>query len=331
MGTPSSYTLDLGDNKGMRVRIAVLCLLTVLGLSAQAPKAVPAQTPKAADSWKTSETLGDVDLSSLTAVQKKAVLKLVREQDCSCQCGMKTAECIMKDSNCSYSRALAKVAIQGVKDGKSLIEISKLMDASPKAHRPKILEAPVAIPVAGSPVRGPADARITLVEFSDFECPFCSAAVKQVDVVMAAYPKDVKLIYKQFPLSMHPHAQFAAEASLAAGEQGKFWEMYDLLFKNFQRLSRENVMLWAKQLGLDVDKFKADIDSRKFKPVVDKDLADGEAAGVYGTPAFYINGKQYNGEVSLAALKPILAAELKGETKDAKAEDKKEEKAAETN
>jgi protein-disulfide isomerase len=228
---------------------------------------------------------------------------------------MKTAECILKDTNCSYSRAIAKIAIQGVKDGKSLIEISKLMDASPKAHRPKLLEAPVNIPVDGSPVRGPADARITLVEFSDFECPFCSAAVKQVDTVMAAYPKDVKLIYKQFPLSMHPHAELSAEASLAAREQGKFWEMYEVLFKNFQRLSRENVLTWAKQLGLDMDKFKADLDSHKFKAVVDKDLADGEAAGVYGTPSFYINGKQYNGEVSLAALKPILAAELKGENK----------------
>jgi protein-disulfide isomerase len=299
----------------MRLRIALLCLLTGLAALAQSPNP---------DAWKTAETLNDVDLSGLTAVQKKAALKILREQDCSCQCGMKTAECILKDTNCSYSRAIAKIAIQGVKDGKSLIEISKLMDASPKAHRPKLLEAPVNIPVDGSPVRGPADAKITLVEFSDFECPFCSAAVKQVDIVMAAYPKDVKLIYKQFPLSMHPHAELTAEASLAAREQGKFWEMYEVLFKNFQRLSRENVLTWAKQLGLDMDKFKADLDSHKFKAVVDKDLADGEAAGVYGTPSFYINGKQYNGEVSLAALKPILAAELKGENKT-------ETKAAATN
>jgi len=300
----------------MRLRIAVLCFLAALTLGAQTPP--PAATaPSAADAWKTSETLGNVDLSDLTPVQKKAVLKIVREQDCSCQCGMKTAECIMKDLNCSYSRALAKIAIQGVKDGKSLIEISKLMDASPKAHRPKLLEAPVTIAVDGAPVKGPADARITLVEFSDFECPFCSAAVKQVDIVMAAYPKDVKLIYKQFPLSMHPHAEIAAEASLAAREQGKFWEMYEVLFKNYRRLSADNIMIWAKELGLDMDKFKADVTSGKYKAVVTKDLADGEAAGVYGTPAFYINGKQYNGEVTLAALKPILAAELKGETKEA--------------
>jgi protein-disulfide isomerase len=299
----------------MRLRIASFCFATLtLGaftLGAQTPSSAAA--PAANDAWKTAETLGDVDLSGLTPVQKKAVLKILREEDCSCQCGMKTAECIMKDTNCSYSRTIAKIAIQGVKDGKSLMEISKLMDASPKAHRPKLLEAPVSIAVDGAPVRGPADARITLVEFSDFECPFCSAAVKQVDIVMAAYPKDVKLIYKQFPLSMHPHAQMAAEASLAAGEQGKFWEMYDVLFKNYRHLSSDNIMIWAKDLGLDMDKFKADLVSGKFKAVVAKDLADGEAAGVYGTPSFYINGKQYNGEVTLAALKPILAAELKGD------------------
>jgi protein-disulfide isomerase len=299
----------------MRFRIAVLCFFTALALGAQTPSSVTAAS--AVDAWKTSETLGNVDLSELTPVQKKAVLKIVREQDCSCQCGMKTAECMVKDPNCSYSRALTKIAIQGVKDGKSLIEISKLMDASPKAHRPKLLEAPVNIAVDGSPVRGPADARITLVEFSDFECPYCSAAVKQVDIVMAAYPKDVKLIYKQFPLSMHPHAELAAEASLAAREQGKFWEMYEVLFKNFRQLSRNSILAMAKDLGLDIDKFKSDLDSGKYKAVVVKDLADGEAANVYGTPAFYINGKQYNGEVTLAALKPILAAELKGETKEA--------------
>jgi protein-disulfide isomerase len=301
----------------MRLRVAILCLFSALTVAAQTPS-----TPSP-DAWKTAETLGNIDISDLTPVQKKAVLKLVREQDCSCQCGMKTAECIMKDSNCSYSRALAKIAIQGVKDGKTLIEISKLMDASPKAHRPKLLEDPITIAVDGAPVKGPADARITLVEFSDFECPYCSAAVKQVDSVMAAYPKDVKLIYKQFPLSMHPHAEIAAEASLAAREQGKFWEMYDILFKNYRQLSRTSIMAMAKSIGLDMDKFTSDIDSGKFKKEVQKDIADGEMSNVYGTPAFYINGKQYNGEVSLAALKPIFANELKGgDTKEAASETK---------
>lgn len=304
----------------MRLRsAAALFFLAALTLAAQAPSSSkPAKAPakaSPAEAWKTSETLGNVDLSDLTPVQKRAVLKLLREEDCSCQCGMKTAECIMKDPNCTYSRALAKIAIQGVKDGKTLAEISKLMDASPKAHRPKLLEDAVKIDVAGAPVKGPEDARITLVEFSDFECPYCFAAVAQVEQIMAAYPKDVKLIYKQFPLDMHPHARMAAEASLAAKDQGKFWEMYQILFKNSRHLSPENIAMWAKEIGLDMNKFEADIASGKYKATIEKDIKDGDAAGVYGTPAFYINGKQYNGEVTLAALKPILQAELKGGAK----------------
>lgn len=287
--------------------ICILCLCAAAALVAQNP-------PSPAASWQTSDKLGELDLSALTPLEKKAVLKLVREQDCSCLCGMKVAECVNKDPNCSYSRTLIRVAIKGVKDGKSLIEISKLMDASPKAHRPKLLEDPVPIPVDGSPVLGPSQARITVVEFSDFECPYCSIAVKEVGVIMAAYPNDVKLIYKQFPLSMHPHAPMAAAASLAANEQGKFWPMHNVLFKNFRKLSRENILAWAQDLGLDMNKFKSDLDSNKYDAVIKKDIADGEAVGVYGTPAFFINGKHYNGPVSLENLKPILDAELKGAT-----------------
>jgi protein-disulfide isomerase len=282
----------------------VLCLFATIA-------ALPAQAPAAADAWQTSETLGTIDLSSLSPVQKRAVLKLVREQDCSCLCGMKVAECIAKDPNCSYSIQLAAIAIQGVKDGKSLVEISKLMDSSPKAHRPKILEDPVSSPVDGSPVKGPVDGRITIVEFSDFECPYCSLAVKEVYTLMAAYPNDTKLIFKQFPLSMHPNAPLAAAASLAAKEQGKFWELHDLMFANFRKISRDNILIWAKQIGLDMDRFKNDLASLKYESVIKKDVADGEAVGVYGTPAFFINGKHYNGPVTMESLKPILDAELK--------------------
>lgn len=287
--------------------LLALCLYAAAG-------ALLAQTPatSSSDAWKTSEVLGKIDLSGLTAVQKKAIFKILREQDCSCLCGMKAAQCANEDPNCSYSKALANIAIKGVKEGKTLMEISKEMDSSPKAHRPKILEDPVTIPVTGAPVRGPADARITLVEFSDFECPYCSLAVKKVAAIQAAYPKDVRLIYKQFPLSMHPHAPLAAEASLAANAQGKFWEMHDILFANFRNLSREHILTMASTLGLDMDKFKADLDAHKYQATVDKDESDGETAGVYGTPAIFINGKLYNGELDLAVVKPFLEAELKG-------------------
>jgi protein-disulfide isomerase len=296
----------LRHNKDVRVYFAVV----LVSLCAFVP--LPAQVAAPNDSWKTVDKLGAIDLSGLTAAQMKAVLKITREQDCSCLCGMKVAECVNRDPNCSYAKRLVAIAISGVQEGKSMIEISKLMDASPKAHRPKLLEDPVTIPVSGAPQRGPADARITLVEFSDFECPYCSLAVGEVNTIMAAYPKDIKLIYKQFPLSMHPHAPLAAAAALAANQQGKFWQMHDALFKNFRHLSRERILELAKEIGLDMDRFTADLDSPKFKAVIKKDLDDGEAAGVYGTPSFFINGKHYNGPLDLEAVKPILDAELKG-------------------
>jgi protein-disulfide isomerase len=289
----------------VRLHIAVLCLAASIVASL-------AQAPAAADAWQTGDTLGTIDLSGLSPVQKRAVLKLVREQDCSCLCGMKVAECIAKDPNCAYSKQLSAIAVQGVKEGKTPIEISKLMDSSPKAHRPKLLEDAVSISVDGSPVKGPADGRITIIEFSDFECPYCSLAVKEVYTLMAAYPKDMKLIFKQFPLSMHPNAPLAAAASLAAKEQGKFWELHDLMFANFRKINRDNILIWAKQIGLDMERFKNDLASTKYQAVIQKDVADGEAVGVYGTPAFFINGKHYNGPVTMETLKPILDAELKG-------------------
>jgi protein-disulfide isomerase len=289
----------------VRIYIAAVFLCTATSLFPQTP-------PAPSTAWQTSDKLGAIDLSALSPAQKQAVLKLAREQDCSCLCGMKVAECVQRDPNCTYSKALVALAIKSVQEGKSLVEISKLMDASPKAHRPKLLEDPVTIPVSGSPTRGPHDARITLVEFSDFECPYCSIAVGEVNNILSAYPRDIKLIYKQFPLSMHPHAPLAAAASLAANQQGKFWQMHDALFKNFRKLSRENILAMAKEIGLDMNKFTADLDSPKYQAEVQKDVADGETAGVYGTPSFFVNGKHYNGPLSLESIKPILDAELHG-------------------
>jgi protein-disulfide isomerase len=273
---------------------------------------VSAQQPADPDAWKTASALPSVDFLDLTPAQQRTVLKMLRDQDCSCQCGMKVAECRIKDPNCYYSKALAKIAIDGMRAGKPVDEIKKLLAAGPVYKRPKLLEDPVQIATAGAPVQGPADAKITVVEFSDFECPYCVKAMENVRTIMAAYPGKIKLVYKQFPLSMHPHAQLAATASLAAQSQGKFWEMHNELFAHSRQLNRQNILVWAKAIGLDMDKFTADLDSGKFAKTIEKDASDGEAAGVMGTPAFFINGKLFNGPMELPAVKPILDAELKG-------------------
>jgi protein-disulfide isomerase len=256
-----------------------------------------------------------IDLSGLSADQKKTALELLRTESCTCHCSMTLGQCRVQDPNCSDSRGLAAIVVKAVREGKDAAQVRKLLAGSEIARRrsepPSVLGDPVRIQTDGAPVKGPATARITLVEFSDFECPYCSLAVAKVDAVLAAYPKQTKLIYKQFPLSTHPHATLAAEASLAAHAQGKFWPMHDKLFQNSRKLSRENILAWAKELGLDMQKFTTELDTGKYKAAVAKDTDDGDKAGVEGTPTLFINGKRYNGALDLAAVKPVLDAELK--------------------
>lgn len=292
----------------LRWRPFLLCLLLVGGQTA------PAQAPKDAEGWKSSAALPGIDFSGLTAGQKQKALEMLREQGCPCGCGMKVAECRFKDPACSYSNGLAGVVIKAIQQGKSPDQIAKLESESRWGHPPappKVLEDPVTIALAGAPSQGPAHARITLVEFSDFECPYCSQAASEVKAVLNAYPKDIQLFYKQFPLETHPHAEMAARASWAALNQGKFWPMHDKMFANYRKLTRENLLAWAQELGMDIMRFTADLTSPKSKAAVDNDLKDGLDAGVTGTPAFFINGKHYNGPFTMAALKPIFDEELK--------------------
>jgi protein-disulfide isomerase len=289
----------------MRFRLLSLSLALVFCVTPQW-----AQAP----TWQNVQDLPAVDMSALTAAQKRAALTALREQGCPCGCGMKVAECRVKDPNCSYSRAVANLGVKEAASGKNAAQITAALAASsltkPRAA-PAILEDPITIPIANAPEKGPANAKITVVEFSDFQCPYCAQAIAQADALLKMYPNDVRLVFKQFPLDDHPQARMAAEAALAAHAQGKFWPMHDKLFANSRNLNRENVLVWAKELGLDMQKFTADLQSGKYRKTVEKDLADGANAGVMGTPSFYLNGRKYNGLFDTAAVKPLIDAELK--------------------
>jgi protein-disulfide isomerase len=266
-----------------------------------------------AQDWNTAESLPAVELNGLTAAQKGTVLKLLREHDCSCGCAMKIAECRVKDPNCFYSRGLASVIVEAIKAGKSEKEALAAASASKFAHPPeqKILEDPVPIPTAGSPVLGQKDAAITLVEFSDFQCPYCALATPQLKAVLEQYPAQVKLIFKQFPLDIHSQAALAAAGALAAHKQGKFWPMHDALFAHRTDLSRASILASASTVGLDIKRFESDLDSSEIRQAVTRDMEDGDRIGVRGTPSLFIDGQHYNGPIKLEALKPLLEAELK--------------------
>jgi protein-disulfide isomerase len=271
-----------------------------------------AQTPPKAIDWQTSSELPQVDFSGLSPFQKKVALKALRTQACLCGCGFQLAECRVKDPACADSRKMAEIVVGAVKEGrdpKQALAESDLVKRRLASARP--LEDPIPIPITGAPVKGPADARITLVEFSDFECPYCSKAALKVEAILQAYPKDARLVYKHFPLPDHPHAKLAAEAAIAAQAQDKFWPMHDKLFANGRHLSAETIAGIAKDIGLDMEKFRADAQSGSVKQMLRKDIADGDKVDIQGTPTIFINGKRYNGSLEMPLVKPILDAELK--------------------
>jgi protein-disulfide isomerase len=158
-------------------------------------------------------------------------------------------------------------------------------------------------------VRGSANAQVTIIEFSDYECPFCARAAPTVEQILDTYGDQVKFIYRDFPLGFHANAQKAAEAAECAGEQGKYYEYHDKLFDT-QALDLVSLKQHAADLGLDTTAFNSCLDNGDMASEVQKDFSDGQAAGVSGTPTFFINGKKLVGAQPFSAFKPLIDAEL---------------------
>lgn len=163
---------------------------------------------------------------------------------------------------------------------------------------------------ASGPGRGPANARVVIVEFADFQCPYCSKASEIVKKVAADYPGDVRVVFRHFPLSNHPLAPKAAEASACAHEQGRFWEYHDHLFANPRDLDETALKAHAVTLGLDLKPFVDCLESGRMKAAVEKDRKAGEALGINGTPAFFINGLPLAGAQPEEAFRRAIDREL---------------------
>lgn len=193
-------------------------------------------------------------------------------------------------------------------------DIEKKLDAAPRAAaappaRPSgpDPEKVYDIPVGASAIRGPEDAVITITEFSDYQCPFCSRVEPMIAEALKEYPTQARFVYKHFPLtSIHPNALGAAQAAAAAQKQGKFWEMHDLLFQNQRALQPEKLKEFAQQIGLDVPQFEKDMNSDAVKKEVEADMQEARRLGVRGTPTIFVNGKLLQNR-SLEGIKEIAA------------------------
>jgi protein-disulfide isomerase len=167
----------------------------------------------------------------------------------------------------------------------------------------------VAVAATG-PSLGPAEAPVTIVEFSDFQCPFCGRAVSVVEALHARYPDTVRIVYRHLPLSFHEHARLAAIASVCADEQGRFWDYHDRLFDDQKALAREDLIAHAEALGLDRRAFEACLVAPEPAAVVDADLSAAEEVGATGTPTFFVNGLKLTGARPVEQFEEIIDEEL---------------------
>ena len=184
-----------------------------------------------------------------------------------------------------------------------------------KAKITTYLKAPpvvrVDVPITGAPMRGSAQAKVTIVKFEDFQCPYCKTVQPTFKELLKRYDGKLRVVHKDLPLdAIHPQARPAAEAARCAGDQGKFWEYHDRLYANGSKLTADELKDAAKDVGLNVESFDQCVTTGKFKGAVQQDLLQGAQLGLTGTPAFFINGREISGARPVEAFAAIIDEEL---------------------
>ncbi|MEM9691852.1 MAG: thioredoxin domain-containing protein [Myxococcota bacterium] len=226
------------------------------------------------------------------------------------------AQCVKEARDCAACKPAAHLLRVAVEAG---LPKEKL----PELYKARFDTKTVKTIVYGeSPHKGPTDAPITIVEFADYECPFCGQAYPVIEDIHKRFPKHVQVVFKHYPLEMHPNAKLASKAAWAAQQQKSFWKMHKLLFSNQRRLTEPDLMGYAKQIGLDLDKFQKDMQSAEAAEAVEKDLAQGKSLGVSSTPSIYVNGRDVPLELVPKGLAGVvdwveLELKLKGVSPDA--------------
>jgi protein-disulfide isomerase len=263
--------------------------------------------------WITEKDIGATELfNGLTSAQRYLALKVLNTKPCDCGCPHGSiAKCKKEDPGCPVAPKEIEIAAREAKAGKSYeaiyAAVKKPDQPAAAAAEPSAYKMPIA---NWTPVRGPKAAKVTIVMFSDFQCPFCGRVEPTLKQIVDTYGKDVRIAWRNQPLSFHSHAMEAAEAAMAANAQGKFWPMHDKLFSNQQALERPNLDKYAEEIGLNMAKYKAAMEGHLYKEQIDSDSKVGTAAGASGTPAFFINGQFLSGAQPFDSFKKVIDGEL---------------------
>lgn len=250
------------------------------------------------------ELAGRIDVSQLTPLEVKRLEKVVNTEVSPCGDAVTLAESLFNTKHCPLATRAASFIIEKIKLDFNENEISTAYVA-----RYATLKG-LAIPLDGSPSRGANKATITVVVFTDFECPFCAKTASYLEELERRHPDAVAVVYKAFPLTIHPMAELAARAAFAAHKQNKFWQMHDTLFSaSGSALTRERIEVMAEGLGLDLDQFKEDLASPAATAAIAADQKLGQSLGVNGTPSLFVNGRQLD-SAGAAGLEERVSEEL---------------------
>ncbi|HXT96501.1 MAG TPA: thioredoxin domain-containing protein [Polyangia bacterium] len=282
----------------MRRASSLLLLVGVIGalLTAAACAKSPAEAhPAEASAVKTtgapsgeSTAPPGVDISKLDDFGKKVFFRIGNSEPSVCgQAQSLLASAKATRNGCARSVSALRYVVRLVDQGFTDSEVS---EALAKRYRPV---SPKQIDVSDAPMKGNPNARVTLVEFADYECPHCKNFQPVLHQILDEFPNDVKLYFKHYPLPQHTEARLAAEAAVAAQKQGKFWSFQDKLWEHQDELGPAEIEKVAKESGLDVAKFRQDVASSAVKAKVEKDHNQGSAIGLQATPTLYINGREY--------------------------------------
>lgn len=231
--------------------------------------------------------LPGIDTSALTPREKRELAGYVNEFLSPCaNTPVPVAQCVIEKRACARCVPAAKFLARGVRDGMSREQIERAYKNRFDADRIKN------IPIDGSPSKGPEAATVTVVEFADFECPFCGIVAPMLEKAWSEHKDRVRMVYKFMALPSHTHGEAAARAAFAAGEQGKFWEMHEHLFANQKHLEASDIDGYARELKLDIAKLHTDMASQAATDRLARDQKAADAAQVKGTPAIFVNGRE---------------------------------------
>jgi len=267
------------------VALATLCLLS-LGASCDRPKQpAAAAAANAPNDGERVERLDGVDVSELTDAERQMWVGMINDELSPCGDPLSVGRCVADKNKCgacvTAARYLTRLVIEGY--DKQTID-QHFRGRFGKTGR-------IEIKADAARVRGAPMAKVTIVEWSDFQCPFCGAAHPEIQRLLHELNGQVKLVFKYFPLSSHERAMPAARAAEAAARQGKFWEMHDMLFEHQRELEDADLERYAAAVGLDVERFKTDLSSPDVQQKIDADRKEGEKLEIQGTPTMYVDGR----------------------------------------